>query len=166
MIDARIRRAGTCDAPVLTELRWDFTREDHGDAPVPLTEPALLDACRTWLHERLENESILAWVAEVDGSVCGHVFLHPVEKAPVPYPGPAMWGCVTEIYVTPAHRGHGLGHQLLDALRAYARDAGFETLVTWPSECSTRLYWRAGFVPPHELLELRFPEASPDDMAD
>jgi GNAT superfamily N-acetyltransferase len=158
VIDARIRRAAASDAPALARLRWDFKREDHDDAPVQAPDAAFVDACGVWLRERLERGPWLAWVAEVDGLVCGHVFLHVVEKVPDPYPGSAVWGYVTNFYVVPAHRGRGLGRRLLDALHAHARAEGFDTLVVWPSDRSAPLYRRAGFAPPGELLELSFSE--------
>lgn len=158
MTNARIRRALNGDAPALARLRWDFKREDHDNAPAPVSEAAFADACGAWLRDRLASGSWLAWVAEVDGRVCGHVFLHVVEKVPDPFPGSAVWGYVTNFYVVPAHRGRGLGRQLLDALDAHARSEGFDTLVVWPSERSAPLYRRVGFAPPVELVELSFPQ--------
>jgi GNAT superfamily N-acetyltransferase len=102
----------------------------------------------------LANGSWLAWVAEVDGHLCGHVFLHVIEKVPDPYAASDSLGYVTNFYVTPAHRGHGLGSLLMDALRTHARAENFDTLVVWPSERSAPLYQRTGFALPRELLEL------------
>jgi GNAT superfamily N-acetyltransferase len=135
-------------------MRLDFKREDNDGATTPRSEATFVTAAGPWLQERLENGSWLAWVAEQDGHLCGHVFLHVVEKIPDPYPGPAVLGYVTNFYVTPTHRGHGLGRLLLDALHSHTATKNFDTLVVWPSERSTPLYKRTGFAPPHELLEL------------
>ena len=163
VIDARIRRAVADDAPALARMRLDFKREDNDGAQAPVSEATFVDAAGPWMRERLENGSWLAWVAEVDGQVCGQVFLHVVEKVPDPYPGPAVLGYVTNFYVTPAHRGHGLGNLLLDALRTHTRAENFDTLVVWPSERSASLYKRTGFAPPRELLELPLHDDSFDD---
>ena len=160
MIDARIRRAVADDAPALARMRLDFKREDNDDTPAPVSEATFVDAASPWLRERLENGSWLAWVAETDGRLCGHVFLHVVEKVPDPYPGSQVWGYVTNFYVVPGRRGHGLGRLLLDAVRAHACAEEFDTLVVWPSERSSPLYRRAGFAPPPELLELASHEGS------
>ena len=157
MIDARVRRAVADDASVLARMRLDFKREDNDGTPAPGSEATFVDTTGPWLRERLENGSWLAWVAEVDGEVCGHVFLHVIEKVPDPYAGSAALGYVTNFYVTPAHRGHGLGSLLLDALRTHTRDENFDTLVVWPSERSASLYKRTGFALPRELLELPLP---------
>lgn len=155
MTDARIRRAVADDASVLARMRLEFKREDNGGAPAPVSEASFVAAASPWIRGRLENESWLAWVAEVDGRVCGHVFLHVIEKVPDPYPGPMVLGYVTNFYVAPAQRGHGLGSLLMAALRAHARAENFDTLVVWPSERSASLYQRTGFANPGELLELQ-----------
>jgi GNAT superfamily N-acetyltransferase len=154
VIDARVRRAVAGDASALARMRLDFKREDNEGAPTPASEATFVDAAGPWLRERLENGSWLAWVAEVDGQICGQVFLHAVEKVPDPYPGSAMLGYVTNFYVTRAHRGHGLGRLLLDALRTHTRTENFDTLVVWPSERSASINKRSGFALPQELLEL------------
>jgi ribosomal protein S18 acetylase RimI-like enzyme len=63
-------------------------------------------------------------------------------------------GYVTNFYVTPEQRDHGLGRALLDEVTRYARDHRLDTLVVWPSERSASLYRRCGFDGPGELLEL------------
>jgi len=154
VIDTRIRRAVADDALLLARMRFEFKREDTDGTPAPVAEAVFVDAAGPWLRERLENESWLAWVAEADGQVCGQVFLQVIEKVPDPYPGPTVLGYVTNFYVTPAHRGQGLGRLLLDALNTHTRAENFDTLVVWPSERSAPLYERTGFATPQELLEL------------
>jgi ribosomal protein S18 acetylase RimI-like enzyme len=61
---------------------------------------------------------------------------------------------VTNFYVTPEQRDHGVGGALLDEVTRYARDHRLDTLVVWPSERSASLYRRCGFDGPGELLEL------------
>jgi GNAT superfamily N-acetyltransferase len=154
MIDAKIRRAVPDDASALAELRFAFKQEDNESTPPPMPTATFTDVAEPWLRERLENGTWLAWLAEVDTQICGHVFLHLIEKLPDPYPGPALLGYVTNFYVTPPHRAQGLGRQLLDALHTYASANQLDTLIVWPSERSAPLYNRAGFTQPHELLEL------------
>lgn len=138
--------------PELAQLRLDFKLEDRDDAP-PIPDVDFVAALDVWLRERIANSSWLIWVAEVDGHIRGHVFLHLVEKVPGPYPCPTVWGYVTNFYVAPGCRSHGLGRRLLDALRDHARAERYDTLVVWPSQRSTPLYQRAGFAPSAELLE-------------
>ncbi|WP_282203412.1 GNAT family N-acetyltransferase [Kitasatospora fiedleri] len=146
-----VRRAGVDDAAALAALRLRFKREDEGGEP-PGSAAEFLAECERWLRTRLAGPW-LAWVAEADGRVCGHVFLCLVEKVPSPYPSADALGYVTNFYVTPERRGRGLGRALLEELNRHARARPLDTLVVWPSERSAPLYRRHGFAPPAELLE-------------
>ena len=82
-----------------------------------------------------------------------------MEQAAVPKPRstdapdtPRQWGYVANVYVTPAHRGAGLGQALLDAAIAYADTNSFARLVLSPSERSIPLYGRVGFAPATALM--------------
>ncbi|POX38077.1 GNAT family N-acetyltransferase [Streptomyces sp. Ru73] len=151
--DVRVRRARTADVPELARLRWAFKEEDHDGAP-PATARPVREA-EEWIRERLAGGRWPAWVAECGGEVCGHVFLHLVERVPEPYEDNTPVGYVTNFYVVPSRRDRGLGTALLDALRLHARRAGTDVLIVWPSERSAPLYRRAGFRPSPELLEAR-----------
>ncbi|MGP3971128.1 GNAT family N-acetyltransferase [Streptomyces sp. 6N223] len=151
--DVHVRRAHTADAPVLARLRWEFKQEDCGEDPPAPVRP-VADAER-WIRERLGSGRWLAWVAESGGEVCGHVFLHLVERMPEPYEDNTPVGYVTNFYVVSRHRDRGFGTALLRALRRHAREKGIAALIVWPSERSVPLYRRAGFEPSAELLEAR-----------
>lgn len=148
---AVIRRAEPADALALAALRWRFKTEEE-DAGSPSSEDEFVVACADWLRDRLTGQW-RAWLAEIDGRVCGHVFLCLVEKVPSPYPSSAALGYVTNVYVTPEQRDLGLGRALLDEVSRYAREQHLDTLIVWPSERSVPLYRRCGFDRPGELLE-------------
>ncbi|SDG58092.1 Acetyltransferase (GNAT) family protein [Sinosporangium album] len=147
-----IRPARPGDARVLAELRWAFKLEDHEGEPPRPHQP--VEQAEDWLRDRLGDGRWLAWVAESGGQVCGHVFLHLVERMPDPYSDSTPLGYVTNFYVTPPHRNRGIGTGLLDAVKRHARSTRLDTLIVWPSERSNLLYRRSGFLPPEELLEL------------
>lgn len=148
--DLTVRPARPADAPVLARLRWTFKQEDQAQ-PVRARP---VEQAERWIRDRLGDDGWLAWVAESDGQIRGHVFLHLVERMPDPYEENRPIGYVTNFYVTQSHRGIGIGSALLDALKHHAQSADLDTLIVWPSEQSNLLYQRAGFLPPHELLEL------------
>lgn len=147
-----IRRAGSDDAPALAAMRRRFKMED-GREGVPQDEEEFIAECGQWLRSRMAGPW-RAWVAEVDGRICGHVFVCLVEKVPSPYPGSDALGYVTNFYVAPEQRDRGLGRALLDEATGYARAHGLDTLIVWPSERSAPLYRRCGFDEPGGLLEL------------
>ncbi|MEU6819646.1 GNAT family N-acetyltransferase [Streptomyces atriruber] len=150
--DFTVRPARPADAHRLAAMRRTFKQEDHEGRP-PAPDHPLEDAER-WIGERLGDGRWLAWVAEAGGEIFGHVFLCPVERVPDPYGDNAPIGYVTNFYVTPPQRGKGAGSALLEALEEHARNAGFNTLIAWPSERSSPLWQRSGFRAPEELLEL------------
>jgi GNAT superfamily N-acetyltransferase len=86
-------------------------------------------------------------VADDRGRLVGSVWLQLVEK--VPHPGRARRerpiAYVTSMYVEPARRDEGLGRELLDVAVAFAREAGADGVLLWPSERSLPFYERAGF---------------------
>jgi GNAT superfamily N-acetyltransferase len=153
MTEIRIRRAGSRDAVTLARLRDQFKHEDD-EQSLPGQADFLAD-CERWLEDRLTGGRWLAWVAECDGEVRGHVFVNRVEKMPSPLPHSAELGYVTNFYVQPGYRGRGLGRALLNAVEEHARTNHFDTLIVWPSDRSTALYKRAGYAEPIELLERR-----------
>ncbi|MFF5781323.1 GNAT family N-acetyltransferase [Streptomyces virginiae] len=150
--DFTVRAARAADAGRLAELRWMFKQEDHdGRPPTPARS---LEEAERWIRDRLSDGHWLAWVAEAERGICGHVFLCLVERMPDPYEDNNPVGYVTNYFVLPSQRNRGAGSALLEALKQYARSAGLEGLIVWPSERSSPLYRRLGFRTPDELLEL------------
>ncbi|MFB6820207.1 GNAT family N-acetyltransferase [Streptomyces virginiae] len=150
--DFTVRAARPADAGRLAELRWMFKQEDHEGRPPTPARP--LKEAEHWIRDRLSAGHWLAWVAETEGEICGHVFLCLVERMPDPYEDNNPVGYVTNYFVLPSQRNEGAGSALLEALKRHARSAGLEGLIVWPSERSSPLYRRLGFQPPDELLEL------------
>jgi GNAT superfamily N-acetyltransferase len=146
-----VRRAETEDTHTLAELRWRFKCEDE-DAEPRQDEAAFIRECEGWLRDRMSGQW-RAWVAEVDGEPCGHVFMCLVEKVPSPFRRSDALGYVTNFYVTPEQRNRGIGTALLNEVNRYARGQGLDTLIVWPSDRSVPLYRRCGFGRPDELLE-------------
>lgn len=63
-----------------------------------------------------------------------------------------------QMWVAPAHRGRGIGRELLDAVIEWARAAGARAVelgVTCGNTPASRLYARAGFVPASDPGPLR-----------
>ncbi|MEU7070065.1 GNAT family N-acetyltransferase [Streptomyces narbonensis] len=147
-----VRPARSADSRTLAELRWMFKQEDHEGQPPAPARP--LEEAEQWIRTRLSDGRWLAWVAEIEGEICGHVFLCLVERMPEPFGDNNSVGYVTNFFVMPSQRNKGFGSALLEKLKEHARSAGLEGLIVWPSERSTPLYRRSGFQPPEEMLEL------------
>lgn len=92
------------------------------------------------------------FVAELDGKIAGAVFV--VENAP----GVAQ---LRMLYVEPAARGSGIGRKLVQACVAFAREAGYRSMVLWtndPLHAARHLYEEAGFQMIEELPNTEFGE--------
>ncbi|WP_037955334.1 GNAT family N-acetyltransferase [Streptomyces sulphureus] len=148
----RVRRAQATDAHQLARLRWEFKQEEHGGGHAEARPEARAAA---WISERLGSGRWLAWVAECDAGIRGHVFLNLVERVPEPYEENTPIGYVTNFYVDVRYRNRGFGTALLRAVREHAGERGVDVLFVWPSERSVPIYRRAGFRPPGEMLEAR-----------
>ena len=82
-----------------------------------------------------------SWIAWADGTRVGSIFCVDAGD-----PGVAK---LRLFYVDPAARGTGLGHCLLDACVAGAREFGYERLVLWTHEshaAAGHLYRSHGFI--------------------
>lgn len=80
-----------------------------------------------------------AWIAEVDGARAGCVFCRERDPATAQ---------LRILLVEPWARGLGLGTRLVDACIAFAREAGYQTLMLWTNDvlvAARRIYEAAGF---------------------
>jgi GNAT superfamily N-acetyltransferase len=146
-----IRVAGSDDVPALASLRRAWAEEN---ADRPIEDDDFEDVFSQWFEH--EQHQRVTWIAEVDGDPVGMLNMLVFTRMPKPRsadsPWSPQWGYVANVYVRPAHRGTGLGRELVDAVTSYADEHGFARLVLAPSERSVPLYTRAGFGPATSLL--------------
>jgi GNAT superfamily N-acetyltransferase len=147
-----IRHATESDIPQLAQMRWDFRTENH-EPPAGVTPDEFVAVCSQFLRSVLPGGRWVAWVVEEEGLVIAHLFVQRILKIPQPYHLQAEFGYVTNVYTRPQFRNRGLGAALMAAAQAWARDAGLESLVLWPSNKSVNFYRRAGFQNPTEAME-------------
>jgi L-amino acid N-acyltransferase YncA len=100
------------------------------------------DERRRWLAERDARHPVV--VADVSGAVVGWASLNRFNPR-------AAYDHVADfsIYVERAHRGKGIGRQLLDRLVGLARSIGYHKMVLAAldhNRAGAALYSRAGFV--------------------
>jgi GNAT superfamily N-acetyltransferase len=98
----------------------------------------------------LENPEIANFVAEIDGRVVGNLVICPIELSPT-HAGPArVPGAALLAYAAtkPDVRGLGTGVAMTNASFAWARERGYETMVTdWRETnlLSSRFWPKRGF---------------------
>lgn len=98
-----------------------------------------------YLDRSIADGSFVAWVCELDGEVIGTggvvVYERPAWRGVV-----AREGCVLNMYTVPAHRRHGVGTAIMEAIIAFA---GETDLRLWllATEDGRPIYERLGFRP-------------------
>ena len=110
----KIRMASEPDALTLARLRYEFRSLFH---EVREDEAAFIDRCTVWMRERLRSESLWkCWIAELQDTVVGDVWIQLVEKIPNPIEESEYYIYLTNFYVRKQYRSHGVGSMLLSQL--------------------------------------------------
>jgi GNAT superfamily N-acetyltransferase len=114
-----------------------------------------VDRCAVWMRERLQSESLWkCWIAELQGTAIGDVWVQLVEKIPNPIEEPEHYIYLTNFYVREQHRSHGVGSMLLSEILAWGQSRNVKTVILWPTERSKSFYMRHGFATAEDLMQL------------
>jgi L-amino acid N-acyltransferase YncA len=135
-----IRDAGDADAAACAAIYRPFVLDTAVSFEItPPSEAEMATRIR-------EASGTHAWlVAELGAEVAGYAYARPfaVREA-------YRWSTETSIYLSPHHRGAGLGRSLYEALLARLIDRGFRVAVakmTLPNPASEGLHAALGFHP-------------------
>jgi GNAT superfamily N-acetyltransferase len=155
-MNVEIARGSAADIPRLEPL-WVAVHHVHQES-MPELAP-YVDDTTTWaFHGRMYAEllakpdSILLLVL-VGGELAGYglACVHDVDDTWIPdtWVTGSRIGEVESLSVSAAHRGAGIGSQLLDALEQHLRDVGAEDIIigALPGNPAVGLYERRGYKP-------------------
>ena len=95
------------------------------------------------------------WVLDDGQQVLGHVCVELFEKMPNPVNESELHAYLTNLYVTPEMRGHGLGRRLVRKALSWCRAQDIDAIILWASPGSRSLYRRCGLGEPEDIFELR-----------
>jgi GNAT superfamily N-acetyltransferase len=112
-----------------------------------------LEACTAFLRQGLASQRWVYWVAVCEGTIVSHIFVQRIDKVPKPNRLDDGFGYVTNVYTRPAHRGRGIGSELMAHVIEWAQAQDLECLLVGPSDASVRFYERAGFRWNEDLME-------------
>jgi GNAT superfamily N-acetyltransferase len=149
------RMANARDVPDLARLRWEFDREEDETSPVVSCDEFLPQCC-DFLQHGLETGTWTYWVAEADGEIVSHIFVHVFHPVPRPTRLTDFYGYMTNVYTRPAYRNQGIGSTLMQHVLDWAKTQNIAFLIVSPSERSVPFYYRAGFAMESEFMELTF----------
>lgn len=100
----------------------------------------------SFLGTQLDKPNVVVLVAELDGQVVGYAYAGVEGNDWMSLRGPA--GVLYDIVVDAAHRGQGVGRELLDATLEALKSKGAPRVVLSTAErneAAQRLFARAGF---------------------
>ena len=143
-----IRRATAKDLPAIGKLGALLVRAHHEFdaerfmAATPRTEQGYA----SFLGTQLDESDVIVLVAEHEGGVVGYTYSGVEGTDYMSLRGPA--GVLYDIVVDTAHRGKGIGRQLLEATLAALHERGVPRVVlstAQRNEGAQKLFERAGF---------------------
>ncbi|WP_222121676.1 GNAT family N-acetyltransferase [Microbacterium sp. BH-3-3-3] len=103
------------------------------------------DNAREWFTNKVTDQSYGIFVLEVDGEVvaCAMGGMRDVAPSPaVPDGGDAV---ISNVCTDAAHRGHGYGRTVFDAVMSWARQMGVARVELMATPSGQSIYERAGF---------------------
>jgi GNAT superfamily N-acetyltransferase len=141
-----IRAADLDDVAELARLRWQlYTESEAHDEPFE----TYVERFVAFARDALARGDWRAWCAEKDDRLVAAMWLHTVPRVPAPGHGaPRPMGYLTNMYVEPEHRSHGLGSRMLQELIEHCTAGGFELVLTFPADDAYGFYERNGFARP------------------
>ena len=153
MTETTIRPARPGDVPGLVECSIGLFAEDGGtrDATMNVDWPKEFGA--ESMGSGIDDPDRLVLAAVREGRVVGHLTGRVAEGSPV---RPVKVATLASMYVRPEARDGGVGSQLVEAFKTWAREKSADRIAVTAyasNESAIRFYRRNGFEPFHLVLE-------------
>ena len=151
MSDYRVRPATLDDADALVHHRIAMFQ----DMGVPLDPSALEATFRLWLSEMMPQGLYRAWVVASASEIVAGGGITIIQWPPGPRYLGGRLAFVYNVYTEPAHRRHGLGRTVMDAIHAWCREERIGSLALNASRFGLSLYESMGYgVAPSPMMFL------------
>ncbi|MEO6654590.1 MAG: GNAT family N-acetyltransferase [Pyrinomonadaceae bacterium] len=132
-MELNIRLANNDDFLRLAFMRWDFRVED-GEETGDFSREKFSRECTAFFERGLASGRHFYWLAEIDGEIAAHIFVHIVDLVPRPCKLVDQFGYLTNAFTLAEYRGKGVGTKLLDHVIEWAKMEDLELLIVYPSE--------------------------------
>lgn len=145
-----IRAARPDDIPELARLRWQlYTERQVHDEPFE----TYVERFTAFASDAFARDDWCAWCAAADDRLVAAMWLHTVPRIPAPGHGaPRPMAYLTNMFVEPELRSHGIGSRMLQVLVEHCTTGGFELVLTFPADDAYGFYERNGFTRPLDPL--------------
>ena len=152
-----LRTATSADAPLLTRLAFELAESTNQ------TEQISASAWEMKRYGGAEELPFRALIAECDGQTVGYALFFDYYST---WHGPGFY--LEDLYVRPAHRGHGCGTALLASLANLAIESGCRRLewsvLDW-NEAAIAFYQSIGAIAMDEWTRYRLTGSALRDFA-
>jgi len=165
-VSISIRRVVPEDAATLARMRWDSEAELwdtflENAPPAQQSYAEFASDFAEFVRSALASGQSVIWVAEADGRVVAHIYVHIVGIVPQPGRFGRRLGNLGAVYTVPEARNQGIGSRLMRRVVGWARQEGLLSLVVSPTDRGVPYYERAGFI--RSLLGLALQVAPSDE---
>lgn len=152
MTATNYRLATGDDAERLALLSWRF-RTEGTESPDPDERDSFVRACAEFICAGIHDESWCFVVADIGGEIIANAAVAVVRTVPKPGKIDDRWGYLSNVYTESAHRGRGIGAEVIRHAQAWAKEHDLEFLIVWPAEGREAFYQRQGFRAADEAME-------------
>ncbi len=138
-----IRKAGLKDLDVLFEQRVEFLREMRNHETEPSEE--FKKSTYDFIKEHLENDTLVAWVAEENGTIISLAMVTYYSVLPMTSNPNGSFGYIQNVFTDPSYRKQGIASILLKQMieDAGSRDVG--RLYLSATDMGKPVYEKLGF---------------------
>jgi GNAT superfamily N-acetyltransferase len=145
-----IRKASTSDLETLVAHRRAMFRD------MGYSDDAALDSMsekfRVWLLKQMNSGEYHAWlVSAPDGSIAAGAGVWLMDWPPHMVGRGARRGNILNVYTAENYRRRGLARQLMDAVLAWCKENGVDTIILHASPAGRSLYEEMGFRATNEM---------------
>lgn len=152
-----IRFAKKSDLPQVNAIRRQV-HEVHAEGRPDIFRRKFGKKLAALIHDMFREKCSRIVVADRDGEIGGFAVLDVIEKPKSPYSRARRYLRVTEFGVDEKYRRQGIGKALMDFIKQYAAENGFDTveLDVWEfNEGALRFYESVGFQTYRRYMEYR-----------
>ncbi len=137
-----VRPAALHDYPSIAAIARE-SQDLHAQAYPTILQPETPGFAEDHVRQLIEGEQSAVYVAEEDERVLGYVFLRVYQAGFLDIIKPHTVAEISDIAVTVAERGKGIGHALFEVSREWARSRNAERLelTVWEFNRAARAFY-------------------------
>jgi GNAT superfamily N-acetyltransferase len=152
MARLRIETARAERLDTLVEMRLDFIRDLHPEYTAKLLD-GIRTATKPYFQELLTQDAYVGFLGSDDtgATVCSAGLLL-YSLPPLNADRPRKIGHVLNFFTRPGCRRKGYGTELMEFMKAWAKDAGLHRLFLNATAMGLPLYAKSGFIEPDDKV--------------